>query len=178
MWSAWDTYARVPWWRRRWRHRTRAQRAVVIAFGLVVWFASVLAYGLVRREEPVRPPASVGAQPTRAAVVVPSATVTTVPPPTTTVTAPTVPTAQPAPAPNAEPAAAEVQRPPPDPPAATNCDAVSDDLGTAEPGGRVAFRPDPDCPYRPGSVTISVNGQPPQPAEVDENGVIWIEVGQ
>jgi hypothetical protein len=46
------------------------------------------------------------------------------------------------------------------------------------PGERIPFRLDPGCPYRPGSVTISVNGQPPEPAEVDENGVLWIEVAE
>ena len=193
MWNAWGTETWDPWEPgRRWRDRTRAQRAVVIGVGLVVWFALVLAYGLAQREEGVRSPASAArAQAARArAAPLPSPATTTAPPPTTTAT---VPVEQPAAAPLAAPATADVALPPPParadpeparepptpgPPTATSCDAVADDLGAVKPGEKVAFRLDPACPYRPGSVTIAVNGQPPQEADVDENGVIWIEVAE
>ena len=190
MWSAWQADRWVPWWRRqRWRDRSIRQRTMIVGVGVFAWLALVTAYGLGQRagnserdaasDGTVRsvavPAAAVGAQ-ARASVPTTVAAAEQAAPEPPPVEPPPAAAAPPPPAPvaarAAEPAPAAA---PARAPRTTSCDAVAD-LGTVEPGDRLAFQLDPRCPFRPGSVDIAVNGEPPRRADVDENGVVWVEV--
>jgi hypothetical protein len=195
--SAWQVDAWGPWGpRRRWSERPVGQRVLIVASGVCVWFALVIAYGLAQRpagsgRDPVIsasfppfavPAAAAAAQtvsdpPSTPAAVAPAEAA----PPPPPAEAP-VPEASPPPAPAEAPAPASAPAPAPAAPRvraprSTSCDAVAD-LGTAEPGGTLAFRLDPRCPYRPGTVDIAINGEPPRPAQVDQNGVVWVEIDE
>ena len=173
---------------------------MIVAASVCVWFSLVTAYGLGQRagHEPladrsmpsVAVPAAAAAAQTGTSVATTVATATEEaaamepPPPAPATVAEQAPPPEPVAVPVAEPvrtpAPAPAATPAPAParaPKTTSCDAVAD-LGTVEPGGRLAFRLDPRCPYRPGMVDIAINGGPPRPAQVDENGVVWVEVDE